>query len=144
MKKILAILFTIICFSACTEQNLLSRIDSDIALYSKCTTKETFHKWLFEIGSEGTTIVENDVVYKIYRNLDWNMDNPLHILVNIPEGVAAYHQNVFMEEKVAEFREHFKTNPNVLNIYSGKEYVDNCGCIVIELKNERNFDNSDL
>ena len=54
MKKILAILFTIICFSACTEQNLLSRIDSDIALDSKCTTKETFHKWLFEIGSEGT------------------------------------------------------------------------------------------
>lgn len=82
---------------ACKNNSVTSIVASDIKEYSRCTTQKAFHEWLFDIGSEGITIINEGVAYGIYRTYD-PQTSEVGLMIEIKDGVADYHKAEVLAE----------------------------------------------
>lgn len=129
MKKIIYS-FLALCLFACTP-NLSSRIKSDVMAYKNCSNQIEFEEWLYSDGSEGTTIVEGEVTYGIYRVVTF--EDEFGLQIEIKDGVAEYCEEEAIDNLVKQVAETLKNQSIVQSVYS------NFGCVFVILKNEKNF-----
>ena len=136
MKKVLLILMTL-CLFSCTNISITKRIESDVIEYKKCNNQAEFKEWLFRIGSEGTTIVEDGITYNIHRTYD-PINSIVRICVYVEDGVADYYQYDFSSELKEKFKQVLKNHSVVKCINTSY------GCSVeIVLNNDKGFNNAD-
>lgn len=137
MKKILLLLFVIVGLVACTNNSVTSRVVSDVKEYTQCTTQKAFHKWLFDIGSEGTTIVDDGVTYGIYRTYD-PQTSKVGLMIEIKDGVADYHKVEVLDKLERKVKDALQNQGMVQSVYTASY-----GCVLVSLKNESGFNNVD-
>lgn len=102
---------------ACTNRSVTSRVTSDVNEYAHCTTQKAFHKWLFDIGSEGTTIVDEGVTYGIHRTYD-PQSSEVGLMIEVKDAL----QKQSLVQSV---------------------YTTSYECVIVSLKNEFGFNNVD-
>ena len=137
MKRALIILFVRVGLVACTNNNVTSRIVSDVKEYANCTTQKAFHKWLFDIGSEGTTIIDEGVTYGIYRTYD-PQTSEVGLMIEVKDGVADYHKEEVLDDLEKEVKDALQKQSVVQSVYS-----TSYECVLVSLKNESGFNNVD-
>ena len=135
MKRI-SLLVMALCLFACTSNHLLSRIELDVVAYKKCANQSSFMDWLFSIGSEGTTIVEEGITYCIHRTYNPS-SSEVGLMVEIKDGVADYYRKEMLDSLEKQIEITLRNQSIVQSVYT------DFGCILIRLKNEKNFTNVD-
>lgn len=130
MKKFFYLSLLLIFFSSCTKSGLLSTAESEIEDYAKCYNYETFHKWYYRAGY---TIVEDGVTWGFYKAMPYSGEDDLYLNIELADGIAEYHKEDYLKEKVNEFLEHFKENGNIISVESDNDFIS------ILLKNDKHL-----
>ncbi|MBQ5585912.1 MAG: hypothetical protein IIU71_05980 [Selenomonadaceae bacterium] len=135
MKKVMY-LFMALCLYACTSNSITSRIESDVVAYKNCANQAAFKDWLFSIGSEGTTIVEDGITYGVFRTYD-PTTSEVGLMIEIKDGVADYHRDDALDTLETQIEEALKNQGIVKSVYT------DFGRVLVRMKNENNFTNAD-
>ena len=122
---------------ACTNRSVTSRVTSDVKEYAHCTTQKDFHKWLFDIGSEGTTIIDEGVTYGIHRTYD-PQTSEVGLMIEVKDGVADYHKTEALDELEKKVKDALQKQSLVQSVYT-----TSYECVIVSLKNESGFNNVD-
>ena len=130
MKKVLSILLVLISLSSCINKSLISTTESEIADYAKCNNYESFHKWYYKAGY---TIIDDGVTWGFYKAMPYTYNDDLYLNIELVDGIAEYHKEEFIKEKVNELLDHFKDNGNVINIDSHNDWIE------ILIKNDKHL-----
>ena len=117
MKRILIILVVMLGLVACTNRSVTSRVTSDVKEYAHCTTPKAFHKWLFDIGSEGTTIIDEGVTYGIHRTYD-PQTSEVGLMIEVKDGVADYHKTEVLDELEKKVKDALQKQSLVQSVYT--------------------------
>ena len=137
MKRILIILVVMLGLVACTNRSVTSRVTSDVKEYAHCTTQKAFYKWLFDIGSEGTTIIDEGVTYGIHRTYD-PQTSEVGLMIEVKDGVADYHKTEALDELEKKVKDALQKQSLVQSVYT-----TSYECVIVSLKNESGFNNVD-
>ncbi len=122
---------------ACTTNNISNRVESEVIAYKKCTNQTSFKKWLFDIESENNWVNDDGVLYKVIRTYD-PTTHEVGLMIEIKDGVADYHINEVLDELKRKIEKSLEKYSLVQSVY-----IADYGCVLIRLKNERNFNNVD-
>lgn len=128
MKRILIILFVMVGLVACTNNSVTSRVASDVKEYSRSTIQKAFHKWLFDIGSEGTTIIDEGITYGICRTYD-SQTSEVGLMIEVKDGVADYHKAEVLAEIEKKVKDALQNQSVVQSVYT-----TSYECVLVSLK----------
>lgn len=138
MKRFLFLMLITLGFVSCTKKTIGTFVESEVQEYAKCTNQQEFHKWLFDIGPDGTMFEDDGITYAVMRSYD-PVESEVQIMVEIKDGVADYHKNEVVVELREKLIEALKHQGKVSSIYID----DVTNWVMVILNNESNYTNAD-
>ena len=133
MKRLLSLLLVVLSLVSCKNNGILSIVEDEINEFSKCTEYSTYHKWYYKAGY---SYVDKDATYEIYKAMPDARTDDIYLNILLVDGVASYHKQEVLEEKLKEFKDYFKNNGYVISIDTDDDWIQ------ILLRNEYHLHDS--
>lgn len=130
LRQAISIIAIVLSFTSCSNEKLLSAAEYEIEDYQKCDNNKSFLNWFHKAGY---FVIEEDVTWGFYKAMPYSDSDDLYLNIKLEEGIAEYHQEEFLNQKLEDFKHYFEKNGNIISIKT--EY----GFICIMLKNPKHF-----
>ena len=121
MKRLFSLLLVVLSLVSCNNNGILSIAEDEINEFSKCTEYSTYHQWYYKAGY---SYVDKDATYEIYKEMPYSSTDDIYLNIKLVDGVADYHKQEFLEEKLKEFKDYFKNNGYVISINTDNDWIE--------------------